>query len=198
MPYTMFVENANSSNNKLRYQKHENNFIHNGLFYFHYKKIISSRSRKNSRIEILRRENKLRSICSAYARKIFLKNQIFLKRANFLIKIREKIKSFKMLKIFLFLDILEIVKKKPIALRNQTQLNPLRTNPSMDHHLRDVPLSNTLLSLSLSLRSSNPLFSSLADKKKSKSIELDRGGKALSRRLNGGFSTVSISLINRR
>lgn len=98
-----------------------------------------------------------------------------------------------MLKIFLFLDILEIVKKKPIALRNQTQLNPLRTNPSMDHHLRDVPLSNPL-----SLRSSNPLFSSLADKKKSKSIELDRGGKALSRRLNGGFSTVSISLINRR
>lgn len=71
-----------------------------------------------------------------------------------------------MLKIFLFLDILEIVKKKSIALRNQTQLNPLRTNPSMDHHLRDVPLSNPLLSLSLSLRSSNPLFSSLADKKK--------------------------------
>lgn len=183
----------------MRYQKHENNFTRrprNGLFYFRYKKIISSRNRKNSRIEI--RENKLRSICSAYARKIFAKNQIFLKRANFLIKIREKIKSFKMLKIFLFLDILVIVKKKPIALRNQTQLNPLRTNPSMDHHLRDVPLSNPLLSFSLSLRSSNPLFSSLADKKKSKSIELDRGGKALSRRLNGGFSTVSISLINRR
>lgn len=152
-------ENANSSNNKLRYQKHENNFKRNELFYFHYKKIISSRSRKNSRIEILRRENKLRSICSAYARKIFAKNQIFLKRANFLIKIREKIKSFKMLKIFLFLDILEIVKKKSIALRNQTQLNPLRTNPSMDHHLRDVPLSNPLLFLSLSLSDPRTLCS---------------------------------------
>lgn len=82
-----------------------------------------------------------------------------------------------MLKIFLFLDILEIVKKKSIALRNQTQLNPLRTNPSMDHHLRDVPLSNPLLSLSLSLRSSNPLFSSLADKKKAKAsnwIEVEK------------------------
>lgn len=64
-----------------------------------------------------------------------------------------------MLKIFLFLDILEIVKKKPIALRNQTQLNPLRTNPSMDHHLRDVPLSNPLLFLSLSLSDPRTLCS---------------------------------------
>lgn len=96
MPYTMFVENANSSNNKLRYQKHENNFKRNELFYFHYKKIISSRSRKNSRIEILRRENKLRSICSAYARKIFAKNQIFLKQMQiFLLRLEKKLNRSK-------------------------------------------------------------------------------------------------------
>lgn len=92
----MFVENANSSNNKLRYQKHENNFTRNGLFYFRYKKIISSRSRKNSRIEILRRENKLRSICSAYARKIFAKNQIFLKQMQiFLLRLEKKLNRSK-------------------------------------------------------------------------------------------------------
>lgn len=42
-------ENANSSNNKLRYQKHENNFTRNGLFYFRYKKIISKQEKFENR-----------------------------------------------------------------------------------------------------------------------------------------------------
>lgn len=94
-PYTMFVENANSSNNKLRYQKHENNFTRNGLFYFRYKKIISSRSRKNSRIEILRRENKLRSIVPHTRGKFSLKIKSSWNVQIFLLRLEKKLNRSK-------------------------------------------------------------------------------------------------------
>ena len=110
---TIFVRKC-EFDNRLYYQKHENNFT-------------------MERIEILRRENN--SICVQFAlctHDYEIVQNIFQVCTNIKIK---RIRRF-----FEYTRNFNTPKKRPI-LQNQTQLNPLRTNPSMDHHSRDVPLS---------------------------------------------------------